>query len=103
MQNVWKILLVLVLVFFLYQSWGVIQEHGLGGFFELMDANSATQLAMLDLTICLILIAVWMVLDARRRGGGAAVALAVVGIVLSLVLGVAGPLVYLILRPAASA
>lgn len=102
MRIVLKVILALVLLFFLYQSWGVIQEHGLGGFFELMDANSATRLAMIDLTLCLLLIAIWMILDGRQRGGGM-LAAAVVCVVISLVLGVAGPLIYLLLRPAGSA
>ena len=70
-----------------------IRDHGYMGFFDLALANSATTLLFFDLVICLTLIAVWMVPDAKRRGHNAWPYL-----IIALFFGAAGPLLYLIVR-----
>ncbi len=55
----------IVLLAFLDFTIYAVYQHGYLGFFEAVGANSATGLAMLDLTIALTLIVVWMVRDAR--------------------------------------
>jgi Protein of unknown function DUF2834 len=93
-----QILLWLVLVDFAALTVYAVIQHGYLGFFELAMANWATRLVFADLGIALSLIAVWMVRDARQRGAGFWPYL-----VLTLVLGSAGPLLYLIRREAAQA
>lgn len=58
-----------------------------------MFANSATLLSMVDLTISLTLILVWMWLDAGKRFSAIAPYA-----VTTVLLGCAGPLLYLIRR-----
>lgn len=83
----------LALVGFLVLTDIAILEHGYVGFFEAMLANSATRLAMLDLSIVLVLFTIWQWSDARDR------ALPFWPYaVLSLTIGAAGPLAYLIHR-----
>ncbi|MEM7048685.1 MAG: DUF2834 domain-containing protein [Acidobacteriota bacterium] len=89
-----KIVLTLVLVLFLAMTAMVLREHGYLGWFELVNANSATQLVMWDLTICLVLMGIWMFRDARRQQRTVWPYL-----ILTAVVGVAGPLLYLILAP----
>ncbi len=69
--------------------------HGYPGFFELAAANWATRLLFVDLSIALALITVWMYLDARERGASFLPC-----VLLTLTFGAAGPLLYLIRRPA---
>jgi hypothetical protein len=68
-----------------------VYHYGYIGFFELATANAATTLALVDLVIALSLVVVWMVRDARARGVSVAPY-----VLLTLVLGSAGPLAYLI-------
>lgn len=91
-----QILLWLVLVDFAALSAYAVVQHGYLGFFELAMANWATRLLFADLCIALSLIAVWMVRDARERGASFWPYL-----VLTLALGSAGPLLYLIRREGA--
>ena len=90
-----RILLSIVLAGFLALTAVAIMEHGYAGFFELAVANSATRLLSVDLSITLTLITVWMYFDARERGANFLPYVA-----LTLTFGAAGPLLYLILRPA---
>ncbi len=83
----------LVLAAFLVMTDLAILEHGYVGFFELMFANSATRLAMLDLGIVLVLFTLWQWTDAKDRGLPFWPYAAV-----SLTFGAAGPLAYLIHR-----
>jgi hypothetical protein len=89
-----KIALGVVLLDFLALTGYVAWQHGLG-FFALVFGNSASALAVCDLTIALTLILVWLVPDARERGVSP-----LPYVVLTLLLGSAGPLLYLIRRPA---
>ncbi len=90
-----KIGLSLVLAAFLTLTAIAVLEHGYLGFFALALANTATQLLALDLVICLSLVAVWMVMDARKRQTSVVPYLAV-----TLAFGAASPLLYLLRRPA---
>ena len=90
----WKrALLGVTLLVFLEMTFMAVYEHGYMGFFDLALANSATSLLFFDLVICLTLIAVWMVPDARARGRNPWPYL-----LIALFFGAAGPLIYLIVR-----
>ena len=84
-------LLAIVLVDFALLNAYVVYQYGYGGFVELVMANAATVAAMVDLTIALSLIAIWMWNDAKARGISA---LPYLG--LTLVFGSIGPLLYLL-------
>jgi hypothetical protein len=92
-----RILVAVVLAAFLAETAYVVAQMGYVGFFEAANANPATRLMMLDLVITLSLIAVWMVLDARRAGRTALPYLLVTA-----GFGAAGPLLYLLRRPGAA-
>src|SRR5206468_991924 len=70
-----------------------VYEYGYVGFFQLVLANAATVAALVDLTIALSLVTLWMWQDARERGIGV-----VPYVILTLTLGSIGPLCYLIRR-----
>jgi hypothetical protein len=90
----WKRLVpAILLIWFLAQTIRALADHSYLGFFMIANANSATQLMMLDLVLALGLFSVWMVVDARKRGGSYLPFLAV-----TLLFGVAGPLLYLATR-----
>lgn len=84
-------LLAFVLVDFSALSAYAIYQIGYVGFAEAMTANIGTIAAMVDLTIALSLIGVWMWNDAKARGISALPYLA-----LTLALGSVGPLLYLL-------
>ena len=88
-----RAILALVLAVFLFDTAWVIAQHGYLGFFEQAMANSATQLMMLDIVIALGLACIWMYLDARKRGSNA-----IPYIIVTLLIGSAGPLLYLVVR-----
>lgn len=88
-----RVFLAAALVVFLAQTVVVLTGLGFLGFFESANLNEATRLMFLDLVITLTLIAVWMVHDAKARGRRVWPYLAV-----TLTLGSAGPLAYLIVR-----
>ena len=97
-KNWMKWALVDVLALFLGLTAWVVYQHGYVGFFELALANSATRLMSVDLIIALSLAVVWMVQDARSRGGNW-----LPYALVTLFFGAAGPLLYLIRRPDAAA
>ncbi len=70
-----------------------VYEYGYVGFFQLVLANAATVAALVDLTIALSLVTLWMWQDSRERGIGF-----VPYMILTLTLGSIGPLCYLIRR-----
>ena len=72
-----------------------ISQFGYLGLFDAMFANAATVLASAEMTIALGLVVAWMWQDARDRGTAV-----VPYVVLTLVLGSVGPLVYLLVREA---
>jgi hypothetical protein len=78
---------------FLALSGRAIAAYGYLGFFEMAGATDTTRLLLVDLTVGLILAAVWIVADARGRGTRAWPYLT-----LAALLGSAGPLAYLVLR-----
>ena len=86
------------LAVFLTDTALVVAEHGYMGFFDLAFANTATQLMFLDLVIVLTLASIWMVADARKRDRSA-----VPYLVATLLLGAAGPLLYLTMRKESAA
>ena len=71
----------------------VVWEHGYLGFLDLVLANSATVAVLVDLTIALGLVTVWLWRDARDRGVSP---LPYVG--LTVFFGSIGPLLYLFRR-----
>ena len=96
LQKNWKKwLMVDVLALFIGLTAWAIYQHGYVGFFELAMANWATRLMFVDLSIALTLSVVWMVQDARARGGSW-----LPYALVTLFFGAAGPLLYLISRPA---
>lgn len=84
-------LLTIVLLDFSALTAYAIYQIGYSGFVEGMTANIGTITAMVDLTIALSLIGVWMWNDAKARGISALPYL-----VLTLALGSVGPLLYLL-------
>ena len=96
-MNGTKIGLSIVLVLFVALTGVVLVQHGYLGFFELAIANTATMLLGVDLVISLSLILWWMITDARERGSSFAPY-----VLVTLAFGAAGPLLYLIRRPAKS-
>ena len=90
-MNAKQIGLSVLLADFLALTAYVVYEYGYIGFFEMVTANLAATLALVDLTIALSLVLAWMVRDARTRGVSA-----VPYVLLTLALGSAGPLLYLI-------
>ena len=67
--------------------------YGYTGFFRLILSNFGGFTAFLDLAIALVLILVWMGDDARARNASA-----IPFIILTILLGSVGPLLYLIRR-----
>lgn len=88
-----KVILWLTLLGFLAMTGSVIAEHGYLGFFKLMSANSVTRLSMVDLTISLTLVLVWMWQDTGKR-----ISVFAPYAVITVLLGCPGPLLYLIRR-----
>lgn len=90
----WKTIgLALVLADFSALSAWVVWEHGMLGLYALVFANTATTLLAVDLVIALSLIGVWLHDDARARGVSA-----VPFLLLTVLAGSVGPLLYLVLR-----
>jgi hypothetical protein len=90
-MNAKQIGLGILLADFLGFSLYVTYTYGIVGLFETVFANAASTLAMVDLTIALSLILVWLWRDARRRGISP-----IPYVALTLGLGSVGPLLYLI-------
>jgi hypothetical protein len=86
-------LICVVLLLFLALSANAVREHGYLGVFEALNVSAATRLALTDLVLSLGLVLLWMRGDARDLAlpfwRYAAVTVA---------LGVAGPLAYLLHR-----
>ena len=74
------------------------EAYGLLGVIQLATANLATQTLFADLVIALSLVSIWMWQDARDRG-----VTVLPYLVLTLVAGSVGPLLYLIRREASAA
>jgi hypothetical protein len=82
-----------VLIAFLSQDAYVIYLYGYVGFFRMLLANPAGVAAAVDMSIALVLIAIWMSEDAQQRKISALPYLLV-----TVALGSAGPLLYLVRR-----
>lgn len=82
----------LLAAFAALNAW-VVYEHGYVGFFEQVLANSATVAVLVDLTIALGLVTVWLWGDARDRGVSP-----LPYVLLTAVFGSVGPLLYLFRR-----
>lgn len=93
MSTAARIAVGLVLLAFADLNAYVVWQYGYLGFWQLVTANAATMAAMVDLTIALALVTVWMWRDARRRGVALAPYLA-----LTATLGSVGPLLYLVVN-----
>ena len=91
MSTAARIAIGLVLLAFADLNAYVVWQHGYVGFWQAITANAATMAALVDLTIALGLVTVWMWRDARRRGVTLLPYLA-----LTATLGSIGPLLYLV-------
>lgn len=90
----WKVIGLGILLFdFLGLTTWAVYEHGLVGVLAWAFESPAAMLFAADLVIALSLILAWMVRDARERGRPVLPYVA-----LTLALGSAGPLAYLIAR-----
>lgn len=87
-----KLLLAITLALFLAFSASVVSRHGYLGFYDRALDNTATALLFTDLCVSLILITTWMARDARKTGRNLFPYVAITA-----ALGVAGPLLYLLL------
>jgi hypothetical protein len=92
-MNARQIGLGIVLVDFAALNAWVVYRFGMVGFWELATANLAVIAVMVDLTIALTLVSIWMWRDARERGLGF-----VPYFVVTCLFGSVGPLLYLIRR-----
>ena len=92
-MNKKQIALAFVLADFAALTAYVTAQYGIVGLFEQVFANSATTLAMVDLTIALSMVMVWMWQDARQHDISP-----IPYVLLTLGLGSVGPLLYLIRR-----
>ena len=92
-MNAKQLGLSVVLIGFAALNAYVVYEYGYVGFFQLVLANAATVAALVDLTIALSLVTLWMWQDSRERGLGF-----VPYAILTFTLGSIGPLCYLIRR-----
>ena len=88
-----RLLVAVVFVAFAALNLYVVEQHGYLGFWRLVTANTATIAAMVDLTIALSLVTIWMWRDARARG-----VVLVPYLLLTATLGSIGPVLYLLLR-----
>jgi hypothetical protein len=82
-----------VLADFLALTAYTFYQHGYLGFYALVTANAATVQLLADAVIALSLITLWMWRDARARGVSV-----FPYVVVTLVLGSIGPLLYLVRR-----
>lgn len=90
-------LLILTLVAFSALTALALWQHGLWGIFQPLLSSTAGLQVFVDLVIALTLFMVWMWHDARQTGRNPWP-----WIVLTLLTGSFGPLIYLLGRPAAS-
>lgn len=88
-------LLILTLVAFSALTALALWQHGLWGIFQPLLSSTAGLQVFVDLVIALTLFMVWMWHDARRKGRSPWP-----WIVLTLLTGSFGPLLYLLARPA---
>jgi hypothetical protein len=88
-----RIAIGLILLAFVDLNAYVVWRYGYLGFWQLVTANAATIAAVVDLTIALGLVAVWMWRDARRRGVSPLPYMALIA-----TLGSVGPLAYLVVH-----
>jgi len=93
MSTAARIAVGLVLLAFADLNFYVVSQYGYSGFLELATANAATIAVLVDLTIALSFISVWMWRDARRRGITVVPYLAVTAL-----LGSIGPLLYVLIN-----
>ena len=96
-MNTRQIALTAVLVPFLGLTAYVVTTVGFAGFYEQALSSPATILMGFDLIVALGLVLLWMQQDAREHGLSILFYVAV-----TLVIGVAGPLLYLLRRESAS-
>jgi hypothetical protein len=93
MSTAARIAIGLVLLAFADLNFYVVSQYGYSGFLELATANAATTAVLVDLTIALSFVSVWMWRDARRRGITVAPYLAATAL-----LGSIGPLLYVVIH-----
>lgn len=89
-----KLFLILLLLGFSIPTVFALKEYGYFGFFGAALTNIANIQVFIDLSISLLLINLWMLHDARRRGDSLISLLPY--LLISLLLGAFGPLLYLL-------
>ena len=92
-MNLKKILLLLALIDILAFSAYVMWEVGYMGIWQAGFASLGAMQILLDLTICCVILASWMIMDARKRG-----VVAWPWVLATLFVGSISPLLYLIVR-----
>ena len=88
-----QIALSVVLADFLALTAYAVYSYGFAGVFEMMTANAVALTLLVDLTISLTMVVVWLFQDARDRGWSP-----IPYVILTLTMGSVGPLLYLIRR-----
>lgn len=91
-----SLLIVVTTAFCAFTIW-VVSRTGLAGFYDQLAASPAAWQVLADISIALGLVLVWMWRDAQAHGRTFWPY-----VPLTLMLGSIGPLLYLLLRPAAS-
>ena len=89
-----KMILALVFVAFSIFTGEVVYAYGYMAFFDWALKSPVTIQLSLDLVISLSLVVTWMIVDARRQNRSA-----LPYVLLTLVLGSIGPMLYLLRRP----
>jgi cytochrome bd-type quinol oxidase subunit 2 len=97
-MSIRRILLGLAFFAFVAEAAAVTWMVGIGGTIDAMFANPVTRFMTAELTLCLVMLCVWMWRDARQRGINA-----VPYVVATALLGGGGPLLYFVLHPQARA
>lgn len=88
---------VVLLVFGAFSAWVMLQVGYMGIWTGAMDNPGSLQV-LVDLAVACGLICIWMVVDARERGGNAWPF-----VIVTLLAGSFGPLFYLLMRPSSRA
>ena len=93
-MSIRRILLGVAFVAFVFEATAITYMTGIGGAIDAVFASPVTTFMMVELTLCLVMLCVWMWRDAKQRGINA-----VPYLVATALLGGAGPLLYFVVHP----